>query len=309
METTKITYDLTEKMRIDKFLALQYPDYARNTFQKIIRDGQCLVNNRTVKANYICSTGDIILLTFPEQTIENIEPENIPLDIVYEEEDFLIINKPRDMVVHPAPGHSSGTLVNALMYHYNDNLSAINGAVRPGIVHRIDKDTTGLLLVAKTDAFHEWAAAALKEHKIVRRYEALVHNSVKEDKGTIANYLNRAGSDRKKYAVSTEGKWAVTHYEVLERLKQGQYSYVSCFLETGRTHQIRVHLAHIGNPVVGDKVYGPKKSAFHLEGQLLHARELFFTHPYTGEEMHFHSELPADFKNILTALQNYDNLF
>lgn len=304
-----IVYESEEKARIDKFLTQHFPDRTRSFLQKIIKEERCLVNATPVKVNYILNKGDRIVIRFPEEEAE-MKPmsEEIPLDIVFEDDDFLVVNKPRGMVVHPAAGHSSGTLVNAILHHCNGKLSNINGDFRQGIVHRIDKDTTGLLLVVKNDEMHEIIAQQLKEHKIFRRYEAIVHNSVKEDDGTISGYLRRSQSDRKRIVVADAGKWAVTHYHVIERLKQGQFSYISCRLETGRTHQIRVHMAHIGNPVLGDKTYGPKKYPFHLEGQLLHARELGFTHPRTQEKLLFTSELPKDFKNVLTILKNYDNL-
>ena len=306
----EIVYSLDEPLRLDKFLATEFPDWTRSLLQKWIKEGNCLVNGKVVKPNYVCALQDRISLSLPETADKEpkILPENIPLSIVFEDDDFLVINKPRGMVVHPAPGHTQGTLVNALLYHCGNRLSDPGDPYRRGIVHRIDKDTTGLLLVAKNNEMHQIIADELKEHKLFRRYVAIVQNSVKEDEGTITTYLNRAESDRKKIAVSKEGRLAITHYKVLERLKQGQFTYVSCRLQTGRTHQIRVHMAHIGNPVVGDKVYGPKKAAFRLDGQLLHAMELGFVHPRTGEEMLFSCELPADFKNILTVLRNYDNL-
>ncbi|RRD94798.1 RluA family pseudouridine synthase [Clostridiales bacterium COT073_COT-073] len=307
----KIIYQSRQPIRLDKFLTEYFPEVTRSTWQKMIKEGKCLVNQKRIKANYNCQPGDVIEVegptAFKEETA--VLPENIALDIIYEDADILVINKPRGMVVHPAPGHNQGTLVNAIMHHCGQNLSAISGAFRPGIVHRIDKDTTGLLLVAKNDEIHEQIAKELKEHNIFRRYEAIVQNNIKEDEGTITTFLDRANSDRKKMAVTSSGRLAITHFTVLERLKQGQFTYVSCCLETGRTHQIRVHMAHRGNPVLGDKVYGPKKSNFRLDGQLLHARELAFIHPRTGKEMRFTSELPIDFKNILTVLRNYDNLF
>lgn len=307
----EIVYNLFEKKRLDKFLADYFPDFTRNSIQKIIKDGKCLVNQKIVKSNYICNNGDLIIITELPKQVETPEiiAEQIPLDIVFEDDDFLVINKPRGMVVHPATSHTKGTLVNAIMNYCGKNLSNINGDLRPGIVHRIDKDTTGLLLVVKNNEMHEIIAAELKEHNLYRRYEAIVQNNIKEDSGTITTYLNRSHSNRKKMAVSDQGRLAITHYEVLERLKQGQYTYVSCKLETGRTHQIRVHMAYQGNPVLGDKLYGPKKSSFNLDGQLLHARELGFIHPRTKKDMLFTSDLPADFKNILTVLRNYDNLF
>lgn len=302
-------YDFDEKIRIDKFLSLQLPEESRSFLQKQIKEEACLVNGRPVKSNYLCGQGDRIVLQLPEKEApQKAMAEEIALDIVFEDDDFLVVNKPRGMVVHPAPGHTAGTLVNAIMHHCHGKLSGINGDFRPGIVHRIDKDTTGLLLIAKNDEMHEKIAEQLKSHQLFRRYEAIVQNNVKEDEGTISTFLNRATSDRKRRVVADTGKWAVTHYQVLERLKQGQFTYISCRLETGRTHQIRVHMAHLGNPVLGDKMYGPKKSLFHLEGQLLHARELGFLHPRTGKEMRFSSDLPEDFKNILTVLRSYDNL-
>lgn len=308
MKTTVIHYNLPDKMRIDKFLSDCFPEQTRSALQKLIKEQHCLVNSNAVKPNYICAYGDIVSVDFPEKLPdEAILPENIALDIVFEDEDFLVINKPRGMVVHPAAGHSGGTLVNALLHHCNGKLSNLNGEFRQGIVHRIDKDTTGLLLVVKNNEMHEIIAEQLKEHKLFRRYEAIVQNNVVEDKGTISTYLRRSDFNRKQMAVSEEGKWAVTHYEVLERLKQGQFTYIRCQLETGRTHQIRVHMSHIGNPIVGDKVYGPKKSVFRLDGQLLHAKELGFVHPRTNEELRFSCELPEDFKNVLTVLRNYDN--
>lgn len=308
MKTTVIHYNLPDKIRIDKFLADCFPEQTRSALQKLIKEQHCLVNSSAVKPNYLCTYGDTVSVDFPEELLdEAILPENIALDIVFEDEDFLVINKPRGMVVHPAAGHSGGTLVNALLHHCNGKLSNLNGEFRQGIVHRIDKDTTGLLLVVKNNEMHEIIAEQLKEHKLFRRYEAIVQNNVVEDKGTISTYLRRSDFNRKQMAVSEEGKWAVTHYEVLERLKQGQFTYIRCQLETGRTHQIRVHMSHIGNPIVGDKVYGPKKSVFRLDGQLLHAKELGFVHPRTNEELRFSCELPEDFKNVLTVLRNYDN--
>lgn len=306
----ELIYRLQERVRLDKFLAGALPDLSRSNLQKMIKEAKCTVNAKPVKANYICTYGDRIYLDDICQPVDKAEirPEAIGLDIIFEDEDFLVINKPRGMVVHPAPGHTSGTLVNAVMNYCGKDLSTVNGSLRPGIVHRIDKDTTGLLLVVKNDEMHRQIALALKDHSLYRRYEALVQNNIKADGGTIRTFLGRANGDRKKFAVTDKGRLAITHYQVLERLKQGQYTYVSCRLETGRTHQIRVHMASQGNPILGDRVYGPKKTAFHLEGQLLHARDLGFLHPRTKQEMFFTCELPADFKNILTVLRNYDNL-
>lgn len=308
MMKKNIQYRNPEGMRLDKFLSMQFPDFSRSFIQKQIKEGHCLVNGKKVKANYCCISGDEIEMHFSVVEERMILPEKTPLNILFEDEDLLVINKPRGMVVHPAPGHLEGTLVNAVLHHTGGKLSDLNGEERPGIVHRLDKDTTGLLLVAKNNEIHDSLAKMLQSYEIIRRYEAIVHNNMKEDFGTISCFLSRSNSDRKKYAVSDHGKWAVTHFQVLERLKEGKFTYVSCQLETGRTHQIRVHLASRGNPVLGDPVYGPKKSPFRTDGQLLHAREISFVHPRSGEQMCFLSDLPDDFKNILTALKNYDSL-
>ena len=242
----------------------------------------------------------MVLLPEPEEL--NVEPENIPLDILYEDDDLLVVNKPKGMVVHPAAGHSSGTLVNAVLYHCRGNLSGINGVLRPGIVHRIDMDTTGALVICKSDFAHQSLAEQLSVHSITRKYRAIVHGNLKEDEGTIEGPIGRHPTDRKKMAINYKnGKDAVTHYKVLERF--GQATYVECRLETGRTHQIRVHMASIGHPLLGDTVYGSSKNPYHLEGQALHAMILGFVHPRTCEYMEFTAPLPEYFVKLLSKLR------
>ena len=254
-----------------------------------------------MKANYRLRDEDEICFTLPKAVEPDIEPEDIPLDILYEDEDVLVVNKPKGMVVHPAAGHYSNTLVNALLYHCKGSLSGINGCMRPGIVHRIDMDTTGSLLVCKNDMAHHSIARQLKEHSIVRRYRAIVHGTIKEDQGTIDSPIGRCPADRKKMASGVRGgKPAVTHYRILERFKD--YTYVECILETGRTHQIRVHMDSIGHPLLGDTVYGNRKSPFHLQGQTLHAMILGFVHPRTGEYIETTAPLPEYFNHLLEVL-------
>ena len=271
--------------------------------QKLIKDGNVKVNGKLVKANYKLSYDEWIQVTIPELTSPDILPENIPLDILYEDEDILIINKPKGMVVHPAAGHYSGTLVNALMYYCGDSLSGINGILRPGIVHRIDMDTTGSLLVCKNDFAHQRLAEQLKVHSIKRVYHAIVHGKLKEDSGTINEPIGRHPTERKKMCVNHQnGRDAVTHYEVLERF--GDYTYIACKLETGRTHQIRVHMASMHHPLLGDKVYGPQKCPFpELQGQTLHAKILGIVHPRTGEYLEVDAPLPEYFEKILQKLR------
>lgn len=252
--------------RVDKFLSEQFPALSRSYIQKLIKDGHVTANGKIVKANYKLNALDTLALDKPELQEPDIVPENIPIDILYEDEDILIVNKPKGMVVHPSAGHYSGTLVNALMYHCKDQLSGINGIMRPGIVHRIDMDTTGSLLVCKNDFVHQDLAEQLKEHSIQRIYHAIVHGVIKEDEGTIDAPIGRHPIERKKMSVNYKnGKHAVTHYKVIERFKN--YTYIKCQLETGRTHQIRVHMAHIRHPLLGDAVYGPAKCPFKLQGQ------------------------------------------
>ena len=288
--------------RIDRYLSGKLPDLTRSYLQKLIGEGFVLQKGKPVKNGTKTLAGEQIEVTVPEAEEPEILPEDIPLDILYEDADVILVNKPKDMVVHPAAGHYSGTLVNALMYHCRDGLSGINGVLRPGIVHRIDKDTTGVLVVCKNDKAHNALAEQLKEHTITRRYRAIVCGNLKEDEGTVDAPLGRHPQDRKKMAIVRQGgRRAVTHYRVLERF--GSYTYIECRLETGRTHQIRVHMASLGHPLLGDEVYGRTKSPFHLEGQTLHAMVLGFQHPTTGEYMEFEAPLPAYFEELLQKLR------
>ncbi len=289
-------------LRIDKYLACHLPDLSRSHIQKLIRDNLVIVNQKPVKANYRLSLNEQIEVMIPKPEEPEILPENIPLDILYEDADIIIVNKPKQMVVHPAPGHASGTLVNALMYHCGTELSGINGVMRPGIVHRIDMDTTGSLLVCKNDMAHQKLAAQLKEHSITRIYEAIVHGNIKEEDGTVTAPIGRHPTDRKKMSVhAKQGRSAVTHYQVLKRF--GEFTYIQCRLETGRTHQIRVHMASIGHPLLGDQVYGPSKCPFGgLKGQTLHAKILGIVHPKTGEYLEIQAPLPDYFVNLLQKL-------
>lgn len=302
MEQLYYTAD-ENSLRIDKYLAERMSDVSRAHIQKLIGEGHVLVNDKICKANYKVCSGDQIVVNIPELEIPDIQPENIPLDILYEDKDLLVVNKPKGMVVHPAPGHYSHTLVNAVMYHCRDNLSGINGVSRPGIVHRIDMDTTGSLVICKNDAAHQALAEELKEHNITRKYQAIVHGSLKDDNGVINAPIGRHPIDRKKMSVrAPKNREAVTYYRVLERL--GNFTYIECQLETGRTHQIRVHMASIGHPILGDQVYGPAKPPFKLEGQTLHAKTLGFKHPITGEYMEFDAPLPEYFLKVLNKLRH-----
>ena len=285
--------------RIDRYLAQQMPDQSRSFLQKLIREEQITVNGRPVKANYRLQPEDQVLVIVPDPQLPDILPENIPLDILYEDSDVLVINKPKGMVVHPAAGHYTNTVVNAVMYHCQGNLSGINGVMRPGIVHRIDRDTTGAIVICKNDQAHQSLAQQLKEHSITRSYRAIVWNNLKEDEGTVDRPIGRHPVDRKKMAVNEKnGKTAVTHYRVLERF--GSFTYIECRLETGRTHQIRVHMASIGHPLLGDEVYGPSgKQPFRLQGQCLHAMTLGFRHPSTGEYVEFEAPLPEYFTQLI----------
>lgn len=292
----------TVSVRIDRYLTEQCPELSRSYIQKLLKDQKVKADHKTVKANYKVQPGQEIVVEIPDAEPLDIQPEDIPLDILYEDPYLLVVNKPKGMVVHPAAGHTGGTLVNAVMAHCGENLSGINGVLRPGIVHRIDKDTTGALLVCKTDEVHRGLAEQLKEHSIKRRYRAIVRGNLKEDTGTIEGPIGRHPTDRKKMAINYKnGKDAVTHYKVLERF--GQYTYVECRLETGRTHQIRVHMSSIGHPLLGDTVYGSGKDPFHLEGQTLHAMILGFIHPITGEYMEFSAPLPEYFLKLLEKLR------
>ena len=291
-----------QQMRLDKYLAEQFPEQTRSYLQKLIKDGEVLVNGKQVKTGYQLSCGDEVSVNIPEPKELDVEPQKMDLDIVYEDEDVILINKPKGMVVHPAPGHTTDTLVNGLLYHCKDNLSGINGVARPGIVHRIDRDTTGILIVCKNDMSHNSIAAQLKEHSINRRYRALVHGNLKDDTGTVEGPIGRHPIDRKKMAINERnGKPAVTHYTVLEHF--GNYTLIECKLETGRTHQIRVHMSSIGHPLVGDEVYGPAKCPFKLQGQCLHAMILGFVHPRTGEYMEYSADLPEYFEDLLRKLR------
>ncbi len=288
-------------VRIDKVLSEEFPDISRSFIQKLIKDEKITVNGKTIKSNYKTAASDMINIEIPDAVETDILPENIPLDIVYEDEDIIVINKPKGMVVHPAPGHYSGTMVNALMYHCKDNLSGINGVLRPGIVHRIDMDTTGIIVACKNDFSHRSLAEQLKDHSITRKYEAIVYNSFKEKTGTVDAPIARNPIDRKKMAIDrVNGRNAVTHYTVIKNLKG--YAHIECQLETGRTHQIRVHMASIKHPLLGDSVYGPAKCPYNLTGQTLHARTLGFIHPRTGKYVEFTSELPDYFNKLLLLL-------
>ena len=288
--------------RIDAWLSEQMPKLTRSAAQRLLGDGMVLVNGKPPKKNYKVSAGDTVTVTIPEIAEVPLVPQNIPLDIVYEDEDVVVVNKPRGMVVHPAPGHPDGTLVNALMYHCGDSLSGVGGEKRPGIVHRIDKDTSGLLIVAKNDAAHLALSAQLSDRSLSRVYRAVVVGNLRNDAGTVDAPIGRHPNDRKKMAVTHQNsRNAVTHWSVLERYRG--YTHVRCKLETGRTHQIRVHMAHIGHPLLGDEVYGhaklPEKG---LVGQCLHAKDLQFIHPRTGEAVHLDTELPEYFQEVLARL-------
>lgn len=289
-------------LRIDKYLSSVNEQLSRSYIQKLLKSGLVLVNGKPVKASYQVDEGDVISLDIPEAVEPEIEPENMDLDILYEDQDVILVNKPKGMVVHPAAGHYSHTLVNGLMYHCKDQLSGINGVMRPGIVHRIDMDTTGVIIACKNDMAHNSIAAQLKEHSITRRYQAIVHGVLKDDAGTVEGPIGRHPTDRKKMSINyNNGKSAVTHYKVLKRFRQ--YTHVECRLETGRTHQIRVHMASIGHPLLGDLVYGPGKCPIPgLQGQTLHAGVLGFIHPRTGEYMEFTAPLPEYFAKLLNTL-------
>lgn len=285
-------------IRLDKALA-DLTELSRSQANEAIKNGNILVNGKAVKAKYSVKEGDLVTYDLPEPEVLEYEAEDIPLDIVYEDDDVAVVNKPQGMVVHPSVGHTSGTLVNALMYHIHD-LSSINGVVRPGIVHRIDKDTSGLLMIAKNDRAHQALAEELKDKKSLRKYLAIVHGNISNDRGVIEAPIGRSEKDRKKQAVMAKGKPAVTHFKVLERF--GNYTLVELTLETGRTHQIRVHMAYIGHPVAGDPLYGPRKT-LKGNGQFLHAQTLGFTHPTTGESLRFSVEPPAIFQETLENLR------
>lgn len=293
-----------EGERLDKFLSIIYPEFSRVFFQKLIKSKQVSVNETPQKASYCVKIDDIVTVEIPDAVETTIEPENIPLDILYEDDDVLIVNKPKGMVVHPSAGHYSGTLVNAIMYHCKDTLSGINGEIRPGIVHRIDMDTTGSLIVCKNDEAHVNIAQQIKEHSVNRIYVGIVCGNVKEDSGTVEGAIGRHPIERKKMAINEKnGKPAITHYKVLERFKN--YTYMQFKLETGRTHQIRVHMASIGHPLLGDTLYSSGRLPFkHLQGQCLHAKTIGFIHPKTGEYMEYSAPLPEYFEKLLCLLKS-----
>ena len=303
MKYNFVINDEQQSTRIDLVLSLQLQEVSRSFVQKLLEKGAVTVNGKVCDSKkYKVNNGDEIEITVPEPEELKIEAENIPLDIVYEDDDLMVVNKPRGMVVHPAVGNENGTLVNAIMYHCGDRLSSINGVIRPGIVHRIDKDTSGLLMIAKNDMAHESLSQQLAEHSITRRYEALVFNNFNEDEGTVDAPIGRDTKNRLKQAVTSQNsKHAVTHWRVLERF--GKYTLVEAKLETGRTHQIRVHMSYIKHPLVGDFVYGPSKQPFSVEGQLLHAKILGFVHPRTGQYMEFERPRPEIFEETLNKIR------
>lgn len=302
MEEVKLTVDAALTGRIDKVLGHHLKQFSRSQIQKWVTDGNVTVNGQPVKPKYKLAVGDQVVVSPEAPQKIDLEPENIPLDIVYEDDDVLVVNKPQGMVVHPAPGHPNHTLVNALLYH--SPLSTINGEFRPGIVHRIDKDTSGLLMVAKNDMAHRSLAAQLKAKNNQREYVALVHGVIKQEAGTIDAPIGRSRKDRKKQAIVSDGRHAVTHFKVLKRYRH--YTLVSCRLETGRTHQIRVHMKSIGHPLAGDPLYGPRKT-LPGKGQYLHARELGFKHPRTGKQLLFTAPLPDYFQRMLDHLDRIDS--
>lgn len=301
----RFCFEITENEdgeRIDKCLAALTDSLSRSYIQRLIKDEAVRVNGCPVKGNYRVKQEDQLEFELPEAVEPDIEPEDIPLDILYEDKDVIVVNKPKGMVVHPAAGHYSGTLVNALMFHCGKELSGINGCMRPGIVHRIDMDTTGSVIACKNDMAHNCIAEQLKEHSLTRRYVAICHGVLREDEGTIDRPIGRHPTERKKMAVNERnGKRAVTHYKVLQRFRN--YTYIECRLETGRTHQIRVHMASIGHPLLGDEVYSNRKSPYKLQGQTLHAKILGFRHPSTGEYIETEAPLPEYFEHLLKVLE------
>ncbi len=301
----KFFFEITEELedtRIDKCLSVLIDSLSRSYIQKMIKENAVLVNGVPVKSSYRVAVDDTVEFELPEATVPDIQPENIPLDILYEDKDVIVINKPKGMVVHPAAGHFKGTLVNALMYHCGHELSGINGVMRPGIVHRIDMNTTGSIIVCKNDNAHNFIAEQLKEHSLTRKYHAICHGVIKDDEGTIIAPIGRHPVDRKKMAINElHGKDAVTHYRVLQRFDK--YTYVECVLETGRTHQIRVHMSSIGHPLLGDDVYCSLKSPYRLQGQTLHAKILGFIHPSTKEYIETDAPLPEYFQHLLNIMK------
>lgn len=293
----------TANQRVDSAVTKLVNDLTRSSVQKLIEGGNITVNHHVINKNYKLKLDDTLVIVVPEAKPMEAAAENIPIEIIYEDDDLLVVNKPKGMVVHPANGNWEGTLVNALLYHCGNSLSGINGVIRPGIVHRIDKDTSGLLMVAKNDAAHLGLAQQIKDHSFTREYETIVYGNVREDKGTICQPIGRNPKDRKKMAVTMKNsKPATTHFEVIKRY--GDFTHLRCRLETGRTHQIRVHMAYIGHPVAGDSVYGPKKVITSLKGQCLHAKKIGFVHPIKNEYMEFSSDLPDYFKSFLKRLDD-----
>ena len=303
MEKIELIFKENNPIRIDKFLSDELNELTRSHIQKLIEEGCILLNGKMPKANSKLKEGDCLEVVIPDAEEIDVIPEDIPLDIVYEDDFMLVVNKPQGMVVHPAAGNYSGTMVNALLYYCGDSLSGINGEKRPGILHRIDKDTSGLLLVAKNDVAHIKLSEQIKAHSLTREYFALVHGNIKEDSGTIDAPIGRHPEDRKKMTITDKNsREAVTHYFVMERF--GKYTLVRCRLETGRTHQIRVHMSKNGHSIVGDKTYGVKKEEFGLNGQLLHAHKVGFIHPKTEEYMEFSREVPEYFEEVLRKLRS-----
>ena len=304
-EESRIELEVPEEQknqRIDKYLSTCMEEFSRSYIQKVIKDGNVTISGKPAKANYKVTAGDIVIVDVPEPEQLDILPEDIKLDIMYEDSDTMVINKGKGMVVHPSAGHYSGTIVNGLLYHCADQLSGINGVMRPGIVHRIDMNTTGVIVVCKNDKAHNCIAAQLKEHSITREYHAIVYNHFSEEEGKVDAPIGRHPVERKKMAINyRNGKRAVTHYQLIRNLKQN-FSYIKCHLETGRTHQIRVHMASIQHPLLGDDVYGPKRSNYQLEGQVLHAKTLGFIHPTTNEYVEFQAPLPDYFEELLRKL-------
>ena len=302
----EVVFEITPEMegeRIDKCISNYVETLSRSYIQKIIKEGKAYINDAPVKSNYKVRVDDKVQFTIPDCEELDIPPQDIPLDIIYEDKDVLIVNKPKNMVVHPAPGHYEGTLVNAIMYHCHNDLSGINGVLRPGIVHRIDKDTTGSLIICKNDEAHRKIAEQLKEHSITRKYRAIVYGRISNDEGVVDAPIGRHPTDRKKMAINERnGKTAITHYKVLERFEK--YTYIECQLETGRTHQIRVHMTSIGHPLLGDEVYGNAKCPFKLEGQTLHAMTIGFIHPSTNQYVEYEAPLPEYFERLLQILRS-----
>ena len=302
----EVVFEITPEMegeRIDKCISNYVETLSRSYIQKIIKEGKAYINDAPVKSNYKVRVDDKVQFTIPDCEELDIPPQDIPLDIIYEDKDVLIVNKPKNMVVHPAPGHYEGTLVNAIMYYCHNDLSGINGVLRPGIVHRIDKDTTGSLIICKNDEAHRKIAEQLKEHSITRKYRAIVYGRISNDEGVVDAPIGRHPTDRKKMAINERnGKPAITHYKVLERFEK--YTYIECQLETGRTHQIRVHMTSIGHPLLGDEVYGSAKCPFKLEGQTLHAMTIGFIHPSTNQYVEYEAPLPEYFERLLQILRS-----